>query len=976
MTIKETTMKRKQMRAVLAAIAAMVVCGVVAPSAGAAFGPTTFDTEVIANPAGDAFTQAAGHPYEVSTTIDFNTKLDSENNVIPDDNVKNIHVDLPPGFVGNPRAVPYCTEEQLQQGTFVETNCPVDSVVGMSTVDTIGLFPWPLTIPLYNMKPAPGTAAAFGFNVGGGALVHLSVRLRPEDQGLTLDIPYISQSISLRGTRVTIWGDPSDPSHDKYRNRLCLGGVGSRDMSKIESCFGEEVSASTRTPAFLTLPSNCSAGPLLTGLRTESWQNPDVVATAEGPSHLPPGYPLPPAQWGSPQGVTGCGIVPFKPEMSVQPTTDRAEAPTGLDVSLEVPDAGFKNTEGIAQAYLKKAVVRLPEGMTINPSVAEGLGVCTPADFGRETATSNPGEGCPNSSTIGTIEIQTPALEETLHGSLYIAEQDDPATSAPGAENPFDSLLAMYIVARSPERGVILKLPGRITPDPKTGQLVTTFDDSPQLPFSKFTLHFREGQRSPLVSPPACGTYRTEADFSSWSATDPSNPTAQETVTDTSTFQITKGVGGGPCAGDNADRAFKPGLQAGALNNNAGSFSPVSVRMTRNDGEQEITSFSADLPQGLIGKLAGIPYCSDADIARAATRTGIEEKLNPSCPAGSEVGTTLVGAGVGSVLAYAPGKVYLAGPYHGSPLSIAAITSATVGPFDLGTVVVRSAFKVDPETAAVSVDSAGSDPIPHILEGIQLHIRDIRVYMDRPNFTLTPTSCNPFSFDATLTGSGADIANPADDVAARVSNRFQAANCSRLGFKPRLSFKLKGGTHRGDYPALRATLRPRRGDANIAKVAVTLPHSEFLAQEHIRTVCTRVQFAADQCPAASIYGKARAVTPLFDEPLEGPVYLRSSSNPLPDLVAKLNGQIQVNLVGRIDSVNQGIRNTFDVVPDAPVTKFTLSMQGGKKSLLVNSRNLCKAPGHAEVKMFGQNGKKSLTRPQVANSCANAGKRAH
>jgi hypothetical protein len=287
------------------------------------------------------------------------------------------------------------------------------------------------------------------------------------------------------------------------------------------------------------------------------------------------------------------------------------------------------------------------------------------------------------------------------------------------------------------------------------------------------------------------------------------------------------------------------------------------------------------------------------------------------------------------------------------------------GPYDLGVIAVRSAIHVDPATTKVSVVS---DPLPQIFEGIPVRIRDIRVNVDRANTMVNPTNCEEMQITSQVTGTGGDLHSGGDDTSADLANRFQAANCASLPFKPKLSFRLKGGTHRGDYPALTATLRARPGEANIGRTAVTLPHSAFLAQEHIRTICTRVQFAANSCPAGSVYGYAKATSPLFDETLEGPVYLRSSDNPLPDLVATLNGEIDVVLAGRIDSKNQGIRNTFDVVPDAPVTTFTLAMQGGKKGLLVNSQNLCKGTNRAHVRMTGQNGVVSVTRPKVVPSC--------
>jgi hypothetical protein len=283
------------------------------------------------------------------------------------------------------------------------------------------------------------------------------------------------------------------------------------------------------------------------------------------------------------------------------------------------------------------------------------------------------------------------------------------------------------------------------------------------------------------------------------------------------------------------------------------------------------------------------------------------------------------------------------------------------GPFDFGNVVVRTPLYVDPVTSRVT---AKSDPIPTILHGILLDVRDIRVALNRPGFTAAPTSCQPLSTDATITGEQGTVAH--------VSAHFQAVGCAGLGFSPKLGLRLFGGTHRGSHPRLIANLKMPAGNASIAAASVALPHSEFLEQAHIRTICTRVQFAADQCPPGAIYGHAEATTPVLGDKLSGPVYLRSSSNPLPDLVTVLRGPdtqpIEVDLTGRIDSVNGGIRTTFDVVPDQPVSSFTLKMQGGKKGLLVNSRNICKTTNRATARFTGQNGKQVDLRPILRASC--------
>jgi len=471
-----------------------------------------------------------------------------------------------------------------------------------------------------------------------------------------------------------------------------------------------------------------------------------------------------------------------------------------------------------------------------------------------------------------------------------------------------------------------------------------------------------------MISPPSCGSHIAQLEFWPWS--DPSL-----LLRDSSTFLVNRGEGGGACpvAGP---QPFHPGLEAGSRNRTAGFYSPFQLRMTRTDAEQEITSYSATFPPGLLGKIAGIPSCSDAAVAAAKDRTGIEELRSPSCPAASRVGQTLAGYGVGGTLAYAPGGLYLAGPYHGAPLSVVAIDSALVGPFDLGVVVVRSAIRIDHRSAQASIDSAGSDPIPHILKGIPIHLRDIRVDLDRAGFMVNPTSCDPLATVSTLTGAGVDVFNAADDVAAGSSDRYQLADCSGYGFKPKLSLKLTGGTKRGRYPALKAIYNPRPGDPNTQQAAVSLPSSIFLAQEHIQDICTMARFRAKTCPPSSRLGFATAVTPLLDQPLTGPVYLRSSPNPLPDIVVSLNGRgFEIEVLGRIDRARHGgLRGSFEMLPDAPLTRFTMKLNGGKKGLLVNSEDLCAAPQFASARVIAHNHSTTALVPRIAVDCAEHKKR--
>ncbi|HEY4561850.1 MAG TPA: hypothetical protein VIJ36_02670, partial [Thermoanaerobaculia bacterium] len=431
-----------------------------------------------------------------------------------------------------------------------------------------------------------------------------------------------------------------------------------------------------------------------------------------------------------------------------------------------------------------------------------------------------------------------------------------------------------------------------------------------------------------------------------------------------SSFTVSADAKGAPCPPER----FSPAFGGATENPLAGTYSPFNLSFSREDGEVQLEGLAATLPPGLLGSLKGIPYCPEAALAAVsgALGAGAAQEASPSCPTASRLGTVTVGAGAGPNPFYTQsGKAYLAGPYKGAPLSLAVIAPAVAGPFDLGSVVVRNALRVDPESTQIT---AVSDPLPQILHGIPLDLRDVRVALDRPSFTLNPTSCDPMAIEATLTST--------KGTSAERSERFQVGACKRLAFGPGLSLRLKGGTHRAQHPALRAVLRmPTKGaNANIARTSVALPHSEFLAQAHIRTVCTRVQFAAGagngtECPKGSVYGHAAAISPLLDEPLEGPVYLRSSNHTLPDLVAALGGQIDVDLVGRIDSARDGgIRTTFATVPDAPVSKFVLSMQGGRKGLLENSTDLCRSPHRATVAMDAHNGKTADSRPVLRVRC--------
>jgi hypothetical protein len=899
-----------------------------AAPAGAAFGLNElhFGFE---NEDGTLATEAGSHPFVVTTRIGVNSRPDPEQGEVPEDSIKDLKVSLPAGLVGNPDAVPTCPAAAFATISSGLSSCPDNSAVGFADLKIALPFEQPATyrVGVYNLSPPPGSAAELGL-VALGVPVTFDARVNPDPPyNLIIAVDNVAQAARFFSSEVSIWGNPASPVHDNQRGR-CAAGTSSCPVGLPEK-------------PFLTLPRSCS-GRLPVDFEAHSWQNPGTWLR----------YPIETAQ-----EISGCSGLNVSPEIASVPTSRAADSPSGLDFGIDIDDKGLTSPTGTAKSDIKKTVVTLPAGVTVNPSVAEGLATCSEADLARETADSGPGAGCPQASKLGDVEVETPLLEgELLEGSVFAATQE---------ANPFHSLIAIYMVIKDPVLGIVVKLPGRVDTDPRTGQLVTTFGEAPyeipQFPFSHLRFQFREGSRAPLVTPPACGEYETRAKFTPWA-----NPDAPYVAT--ASFKVDRGVDGAPCPAA-AVPPFAPGFEAGSISNGAGAYSPFYIRLSRHDGEQEITRFSSVLPPGVAGKIAGLSRCPDAAVEAAKARTGRAELAAPSCPASSKIGRTLGGVGAGSALTYAPGSLYLGGPYGGDPLSVISITPAVAGPFDVGTVVVREALTVDPRTAEVQLDGARSDPVPHILKGIPLRLRELRVYADRPNFTLNPTSCEPLRTRATVFGSFVDVFSSADDAPVSLAARYQAANCAKLGFRPRLSVRLDGGTRRGDHPALKAVVLPRPGDANIGHAVVTLPHSAFLDQAHIRTVCTRVQFQADRCPRGSIYGHVKARTPLLDETVEGPVYLRSSNHPLPDLVFALRGIVEVDVVARIDSTKGRIRTTLDSVPDLPVSRFVLEMRGHKKGLIVNSRNLCARKVRALAEMSGQNGRTATARPAIHTRCA-------
>jgi hypothetical protein len=853
-------------------------------SSPATFGIQSFSAEAN-NADGSLSTQAGGHPYSAATSFVFNSvPAGGSGTVGAAQDVKDLKLDLPPGFIGNPQAVPTCTRA---------AGCSAQNQVGVVTADITFGKPDPAglkedlyTAPVYNLVPPKGVAAAFGFTLPAAKQIDITIlaSLRTGgDYGVTTVVSDVSQAEELLSTSVTLWGVPGDPSHDAQRGLAC---------SFFPSQAGGQCPGPGGQPftgivmPFLTNPTLCGS-PLATTLTVDSWQNQGVFAS--------PSLAISPAP-------TECGLVPFSPAVTIQPTSHAADTPTGLDFDLSVPQDGLSNPSAIAEAHLRNTVVTLPQGMSVNPAAADGLQGCSDAQI----ALSSPSPGaCPEASQIGTVEVHTPLLDHPLAGTVYLGTPlCDPCGDADAASG---RMLRLFIQVSEPQTGIVIKLPGTVAVDRQTGQLTATFKDNPQLPFDDLKLHFKGGPRAPLATPDNCGTYASNSDLSPWSA-----PFTPDSIS-SSSFNITE------CAEMNL---FAPTFAAGSTNPAGGSNNTsFTLQVSRPDGEQHIKALTTVLPPGLLATLKGVPLCPDAQANAGA------------CPGSSLIGSVTVGAGPGSNPFYiTDGRAYITGPYKGAPFGLAFVVPAIAGPFNLGNVIVRAALLIDKTDAHVT---AVSDDLPSILSGVPVRLRSIAVDINRPGFMINPTSCNPMEVLANV--------QAFEGASPWVASRFQVGDCASLPFTPAFTATTTGsGGFHGASLDVKVSQKP--GEAAIHKVDTQLPVALPSRLVTLQKACTEVQFAANPagCPAGSDVGIATAATPVLNVPLAGPVYLVSHGGAaFPDLDIVLQGEgVKIVLTGNTD-IKKGITySRFEAVPDAPISSFELKLPGGPGAVLAATKNLC------------------------------------
>ena len=831
---------------------------------------------------------------------------------------KSVSVNFPEGLFGNGNAIVEC-----RSADFALNQCAPSSQAGLATIyANYGGDPHALmgTAPIFFMAPAPGDTARFGFYVPKiNTPISIPLTLRTgSDYGMRFTVSGIPQSTPLAGAKMTFWGFPADSSHNTQRFPKGKAGeppAGCPGLADT-TCLSTPTLPLIASKPLIDNPAVCGTEPLPVQLSVWTYQDPDDPSSAT--SSFSP--------------TTDCDRPTFRPVLSAGPTTTEADSASGLDLEL-------RNRQSLGRpaspSYIHNATVTLPEGFTINPNAADGQRACSDAaaNFGTELPSR-----CPDNSKIGTFSLGTPGLAGPLEGSLYIGE--------PKPGNTY----RIFMTASG--YGINAKLAGSFHPNPVTGRLTATFDDLPQVPFDTFNIHIFASDRGLLATPTRCGAYKIEAHFVPWN-----DRLADETSGEV--FGIQSGPGGSPCPAES--RPFAPRLEAGTANPQAGAFSSFTLKLDRSDGDQFLRDVNFTLPPGFTGSLRGIPYCPEAAIAHAAQTLGQVERVNPSCPAASQVGTSNVAAGPGSHPFHAAGTMYLAGPHKGAPFSLVVITPALAGPYDYGNIVVRVALRIDPLDAHVI---ATSDPVPSIIGGIPLRIRSIQVNIDRPNFTINPTNCSPFSIASQGVGDQGTVAN--------FSSYFHVVNCATLPFKPSMKIKQLGGkgkTARAQDPSMQFDLSTRAGDANIKSVAVTLSRAFAIDQRHLGNICSEAELLRIKCAGRQAIGTASVSTPLLDAPLAGPVYAVSGRGGLPRLAFILDGQ--VSLVPRAESSSTrsgALKTVVPTVPDAPVGKFRFTLFGGKRGYLINTRGFCAAPVVSRIDFVAQNGKRLTQKAKAKTAC--------
>ena len=776
------------------------------------------------------------------------------------------------------------------------------------------------TVPVFNLVPAPGEPARFGFDAYGNFVTLDTSVATGEDYAVLTSVGNVTEIASLLSSQVTLWGTPGDARHSRSRGWDCLDAI----ISPAECAPLAEPGAK----AFLRLPTSCQA--LSSSVLVDSYREPggrlaDGAIDTSDPHWKGASSQTPPLQ--------NCGNVPFSPSLSVQPETEAGSTPSGMSFDVHVPQTEHETPEGLGESDVRSTTVTLPPGVLLSPAAAHGLQACAEGQVGftgfesfQSVSTavftpSLPEPFCPEASRVGNVRIKTPLLNHELEGGVYLATQD---------VNPFNSLVALYIVAKDPVSGVLVKLAGKATLDQSTGQVSTTFESTPQTPFEDFKLDFFGGPTANLTTPPYCGTHTTTASFVPWSG--------GETVKGEASFQTTSN-----CTNPGSNQPFSPSFQAGPTNSKAGAYSPFTLTLGNPDGDQALKSLTMHLAPGMAAMLSSVTPCPESQV------------VSNSCGADSLIGHSTAVSGLGSNPYALPGNVYLTGPYKGAPFGLSVVTPAVAGPFNLGDITVRSTINVDRNDASVTINS---DPFPEFVQGIPSQLKQVNVIVDRPNFEFNPTNCGAMSVTGTLSG--------VQGGTKGVSAPIQLGGCSALPFKPTLTASTKGNASKVNGAELVVKVTSSPGQANIAKTKLVLPLTLPSRLTTIQKACLAAVFEANPagCAEGSNIGTAVVHTPVLKEALSGPAYLVSHGNAaFPDVEFVLSNKEGIELIldGQTD-IKKGITtSTFNAVPDAPVSIFEAKLPEGPHSALTSNVpeskhfSLCGQKMVIPTTITGQNG---------------------
>jgi hypothetical protein len=847
------------------------------------------------------------------------------------DDPRTASFDLPAGLVGNPSAVPVCTQAEFLAGERVP-ECPPASQVGTIAFEGHLLASAVYaSLPLYNLAPSqPGLPAELGFRLVSFAQ-HLPLEVRPQDSGLTVSARDILANLEPRRLSVDIWGVPAAPVHDPVRGRWCLLiGVGDEP-----NCEGGEQAAEISPLPFLANPTGC--GPAEAEVHVVSWEEPTAWSTAQ-------------AEVGP---IADCASLPFEPRIDAGGTTTSTESPSGFDISLVTP-TDWSDPNARVAAVLRDAKIPLPAGFSLNPAFAAGLRPCSSVELAGETAQSASSQGCPAASIIGSVEARSPILAEPARGHLYLATPFD---------NPTGARVAVYAVATAPKAGIQFEMTAKLDLDPQTGHPTLVVEDAPQLPLERLDLALGEGGSMPLVTPASCGDAGGKVELRPWS-------TPAESRLLQYAVSIDRGPAGGQPCGSAATQPFHPRLSAASTRPRAGTYSAFQLRITREDGEAQLQSLDLELPPGLAARLGAAGICPEPDLAAARARAPQLEREDPSCPPASALGDALFEAGVGGSLARLPGRIYLAGPDAGSRLSVAVVTPVLLGPYDLGTIMVREPLLLDPRTGALAI-GRGGDPLPLLIDGFPLRLRGVELDFDRPELIRNPTSCRTLAVRAIAGG----IASGGQALTADLSEPYRVKGCRQLAFDPVLRIGMLGTTARNGHPGLRALFISHPYESTLASASIAIPRDLLFDPSRLGAGCAEATSAPRSCPPRSVIGRARATSPLLDEPLHGRIYLRRNpKTALPDLVVELrNGKVGFQLTQRLRMSRFGLRVVSDRLPDLPISRLVLVIAGGRRGLLVRSSGFCHGHRGIGVRLTAHNRKVSKQRVSFTANCPRSGR---